>query len=112
MTDNDNLKLFEAIDAEALVASAGMAALARKKKKKDAQLGDDECIQKWDALQEETMKVKLVYAQARKLAGTSTSRDEKFFKSRLITEHLQRKEPYPQAIPQNRHATAATSAQG
>jgi hypothetical protein len=124
MTDENNLKLFEALDEEKITITKGKAAVARAKKKK-ALPGDDLLIAAHEKLKLETMKVKLGYAQARQLAGTSTPSDETLFKSRLVKVYLAKQgvpaagevpqtatAPAKEAAPKKRKRKSATQADG
>ena len=88
MTDEANVKMFEALDKEKDIIAKGRAANARKKKPLP---GDDLLLKAWEDYKSEEMQVKLKYAEQRIKDGKGTDADEKFMKTRLVTKFLKAK---------------------
>ncbi len=83
MTDEANVRLFEAFEAERAVGAKGAAALARKKAKKSLP-GDDDLVEAWAQQKIAEAKVKLGHARMREVNGKATKADATLFKSKLV----------------------------
>ena len=82
MTDEANVRLSEALEAERAVGAKGAAALARKAK--NSLPGDDDLVEAWAQQKIAEAKVKLGHARMREVNGKATKADATLFKSKLV----------------------------
>jgi hypothetical protein len=86
LTHEDNIKLFEGIDAERKLKSEAKAAKVRLKKK-EALPDDEDLIKRAEDLEMEEMKIELQMATERVQKGEGTKKDAAFLKSRKLKKY-------------------------
>jgi hypothetical protein len=87
LTHEDNIKLFEGIDADVKLKREGKAAKDRMKKR-IAQDGDAEIVRKMEELLHEELKIEVELATGRVQKGASTKADTTFLKSRKVKKYM------------------------
>jgi len=108
MTDEMNVRLFEALEKEKSVATEGAAA-TRRKKAKTPLAGDDALILRWENQKVEEARLKLEHAQERERKGIATAADHKLFKSRVVKKIQQRNADAATAAPPTPAPPGSTS---